>query len=67
MFGIAIYCMQHSQVMLERGVRELAHSFFLFFVIVHIKLLNSFFHCPDTGSIISFVNRIVTNVILIHV
>ena len=28
MLGIAIHCIQHSQVMLERGVCELAHSFF---------------------------------------
>ena len=25
---IAIHCIQHSQAMLERGVCELAHSFF---------------------------------------
>ena len=30
MLGIAIHCLQHSQAMLERGVCELAHSFFLF-------------------------------------
>ena len=28
MLGIAIQCIQHSQAMLERGVCELAHSFF---------------------------------------
>ena len=28
MLGIAIRCIQHSQAMLERGVCELAHSFF---------------------------------------
>ena len=28
MLGIAIRCMQHSKTMLERGVCELAHSFF---------------------------------------
>ena len=28
MHGIAIRCIQHSQAMLERGVCELAHSFF---------------------------------------
>ena len=28
--GIAIHCIQHSQAMLERGVCELAHSFFHF-------------------------------------
>ena len=28
MLGIAIPCIQHSQAMLERGVCELAHSFF---------------------------------------
>ena len=31
MLGIAIRCIQHSQAMLERGVCELAHSFFHFF------------------------------------
>ena len=30
MLGIAICCIQHSQAMLERGVCELAHSFFHF-------------------------------------
>ena len=30
MLGIAIHCIQHSQAMLERGVCELAHSFFHF-------------------------------------
>ena len=29
MLGVAIHCIQHSQAMLERGVCELAHSFFL--------------------------------------
>ena len=29
--GIAIHCIQHSQAMLERGVCELAHSFFHYF------------------------------------
>ena len=28
LLGIAIHCIQHSQAMLERGVCELAHSFF---------------------------------------
>ena len=28
MLGIAIHCIQRSQAMLERGVCELAHSFF---------------------------------------
>ena len=28
MLGIVIHCIQHSQAMLERGVCELAHSFF---------------------------------------
>ena len=31
MLGIAIHCIQPSQTMLERGVCELAHSFFHFF------------------------------------
>ena len=30
MLGNSIRCIQHSQIMLERGVCELAHSFFLF-------------------------------------
>ena len=30
MLWIAIHCIQHSQAMLERGVCELAHSFFHF-------------------------------------
>ena len=30
MLEIAIHCIQHSQAMLERGVCELAHSFFHF-------------------------------------
>ena len=30
MLGIAIHCILHSQAMLERGVCELAHSFFHF-------------------------------------
>ena len=30
MLGIAINCIQHSQAKLERGVCELAHSFFHF-------------------------------------
>ena len=30
MLGIAIHCIQHFQAMLERGVCELAHSFFHF-------------------------------------
>ena len=33
MLGIAIHCIQHSQAMLERGVCELAHSFFHFFCV----------------------------------
>ena len=31
MLGIAIHCIQHYQAMLERGVCELAHSFFHYF------------------------------------
>ena len=31
---IAIHCIQHSQAMLERGVCELAHSFFHIFLIL---------------------------------
>ena len=39
MLGIAFYCIQHSQAMLERWVRELAHSFFHVFkkkIIIHV-------------------------------
>ena len=32
MLGIAFHSIQHSQAMLERGVCELAHSFFHFFI-----------------------------------
>ena len=34
MLGIAIRCIQHSQTMLERGVSELAHSFFHFCIVL---------------------------------
>ena len=37
MLGIAIHCIQHSQATLERGVCELAHSFFHFFQQEHIN------------------------------
>ena len=37
MLGIAIHCIQHSQAMLERGVCELAHSFFhIIMVLVNV-------------------------------
>ena len=32
MLGIAIHCIQHSQAMMERGVCDLAHSFFHYFI-----------------------------------
>ena len=38
MLGIAIHCIQHSQAMLERGVCELAHSFF-HIVCLHVYLI----------------------------
>ena len=37
MLGIAIHCIQHSQAMLERGVCELAHSFFFIGAVNRIK------------------------------
>ena len=40
MLGIAIHCIQHSQAMLERGVCELAHSFF------HYVYLKEFWYHP---------------------
>ena len=40
MLGIAIHCIQHSQAMLERGVCELAHSFFH---LKHILLENAIY------------------------
>ena len=45
MLGIAIRCIQHSQAMLERGVCELAHSFFHFKILSErmISLLNLLF------------------------
>ena len=39
MLGIAIYCIQHSLAMLERGVCELAHSFFHYPMWLHIGYL----------------------------
>ena len=44
MLGIAIHCIQHSQVMLERGICELAHSFFHSFT----KLVQG--HRPKRGE-----------------
>ena len=38
MLGIAIHCIQHSQAILERGVCELAHSFFHFFCLQHFSV-----------------------------
>ena len=40
MLGIAIHCIQHSQAMLERGVCELAHSFFHFISVTSVKCEN---------------------------
>ena len=37
MIGIAIPCIQHSQAMLERGICELAHSFFHFYKKISAK------------------------------
>ena len=39
MLGIAIRCIQHSQAMLERWVRELAHSFFISLIIIFVPYL----------------------------
>ena len=41
MLGIAIHCIQHSQAMLERGVCELAHSFF--HLLIGIKFVRVLF------------------------
>ena len=41
MFGIAIRCIQHSQAMLERGLCELAHSFFHSFILLGINCIPS--------------------------
>ena len=40
MLGIAIHCIQHSQAMLERGVYELAHSFFHCSCVLHKHTCN---------------------------
>ena len=42
MLGIAIHCIQHSQAMFERGLCELAHSFFHF---TNESVLNIMFKC----------------------
>ena len=47
MLGIAIHCIQHSKAILERGVCELAHSFFH----LHQCLLNLFLNHRGKGSI----------------
>ena len=38
MLGIAIHYIQHTQAMLDRGVFELAHSFF-HFVCIHVVII----------------------------
>ena len=47
MLGIAIRCIQHSQAMLERRVRELAHSFF------HLMIV---FMCAFVGIVDTVIN-----------
>ena len=39
LLGIAIHCIQHSQAMLERGVCELAHSFFSLTLLLSCSVL----------------------------
>ena len=41
MLGIAIHCIQHSQAILERGVCELAHSFFHYQILQRIRTCDS--------------------------
>ena len=48
MIGIAIRCIQHSQAMVERGVCELAHSFF--------HLINVFFSDDHSRVVLSSIN-----------
>ena len=42
MLGMAIHCIQHSQAMLERGVCELAHSFFHYPKKFDVNFINTF-------------------------
>ena len=44
MLGIAIHCIQHSQAMLERGVCELAHSFFHFTMATNSLIRTNYQH-----------------------
>ena len=46
--GIAINCIQHSQAMLERGICELAHSFF------HLLLEIWLFSLPELNTRVIF-------------
>ena len=54
MLGIAIHCIQHSQAMLERGVCELAHSFFHWcnytYPYLHFVLLKDQAKGPGCGT-----------------
>ena len=59
MLVIAIHCIQHSQAMLERGVCELAHSFFHCPVFKDLGItsvnsvnfsLKAFLYCPVIRS-----------------
>ena len=50
MLGIAIHCIQHSQAMLERGVCELAHSFF-HLIRDGVTLIGSYGYCVVCQSI----------------
>ena len=48
MLGIAIHCIQHTQAMLERGVCELAHSFF--HLMYHVMNINVVILCFVSNS-----------------
>ena len=55
MLGIAIHCILHSQAMLERGVCELAHSFFHFVMFQVNKIVLYSIHltfCADKVKIL---------------
>mgnify|MGYP003691383997 CR=1 FL=1 len=54
MLGIAIHCIQHSQAMLERGVFELAYSFFHYIC------------CWLHPYVASFLKRVLSYILLPH-
>ena len=63
MLGIAIHCIQHSQAMMERGVCELAHSFF------HLLCVDVFFahFFEKSDSAVSIFTVWSFNVVLVFV